>query len=59
MTQDLNGVTHLLQRDAYLSFLLPHRGLRQTFVVLDSPRFDVGLFFLPLVKFGDTVERQL
>lgn len=59
MTQELHCATNLLQRDAYLSFLLPHRGSRQTFVVFDSPRFDVGLFFFPLIKFGDTVEGQL
>lgn len=59
MTQDMNCATNLVQRDAYLSFLLPHRGLRQTFVVFDFPRFDVGLFFLPLIKFRNTVERQL
>lgn len=56
MTPDLKLVSNVVHKDAYLSFLLPHRGLRQTFVVFDSPRFEVGLFFLPLIKFWDTVE---
>lgn len=59
MTQDPYFATNLVQIDAYLSFLLPHRGLRQTFVVFDFPRFDIGLLFLPLIKFRNAVEWQL
>lgn len=44
---------------AYLSFLLPHRGLKQTFVVFDFPGFVVSLAFLPCVEFRDAVKRQL
>lgn len=58
-TRDNNQDFGLVWRDAYLSFLLPHRGLEQTFVVFDFPRFVVGLAFLPRIEFRDAVERQL